>query len=234
MNKTLQTLRYLSKGIVRMVAFGFLTTLGSLAISYLIFYLTDQNRPRLVVWVTPPFEPIAGIFAMLIGLVLFIPNFRVALANGISRKTFLLANLPSALLYAVAFSIFNLIVVLIYGRFLPISILSTMIYFHISWAEILIIQSALYILMVVVGWFITLAYYRSSVPVKWAISILPLALLLIIQQDNARGQAITNEIRNYLSVTMLTPYRATASMLAYAVILCGLVYLLIRRAPLKD
>ena len=37
-----------------------------------------------------------------------------------------------------------------------------------------------------------------------------------------------------MKMSMGTPYRAALSMLVYSVILYGLIYLLIRRAPLKD
>lgn len=233
MNKILQTFRYISKTSIWIMAAGIFTTVGSIAISYLVFYLTDQNRPRMVVSVTPPVEVLVGAFALTIGWVLFIPNFRVGLANGISRKTLLVANLFFALPIAVAFSIANTIIVWTYGLFLPISIISNLIYTHISWGELLVLQFTLYLLMIVSGWLIALAYYRSSKLMKWVLSFSPFIFLFILIQDNIRGGVITDQIHEYMTVTMLYPFRASATMFVYATILFGLIYLLFRRAPLK-
>ena len=136
---------------------------------------------------------------------------------------------------AAAFSIFNLVVVLVHGLFWPINFISALFYPHAGSVGVLILQFALYFLLIVAGWFITLAYYRSSVPVKWAISLAPLGLYALLKVANARsGGATFTSIREYLHASMGNPYSATASWLAYSAILCGLVYLLIRRVPLKD
>ncbi len=235
MKKTLQTLHFLIKRYSMGIVIGFLVILSSLVISYVGFSLTDRSYPRQVVWVTPPFELIAGIFAMLIGLVLFIPDFRMALANGISRKTFFWANIPAALLFALAFSIFNLMIVLIYGHFLPISIISDLIYTHIGWVESLVLQTALYFLLVMLGRFITLIYYRSSKTVKWIVSLTPLMLIILDLQIYKSSVGESHRIiGEFVKISMGTPYRAALSMLAYSAVLCGLIFLLIRRAPLKD
>lgn len=236
MKKTLQTLRYLFKSSSMGIVFGFLVILITVAISDLVYFLTDYayNTVHPVVTLMAPFEVTAGIFALLIGLVLFIATFKVALANGISRKTFLLANLPAAWIAAAAFSIFNLVVVKVHGLFWPITTIIGWNYPQIGWAELLIFQFALYFLLITAGWFITLAYYRSSVPVKWAISVAPIVLFGLLRVAQARfGYPIFVAIWEYLLWTLSFP-RAVFSLLAYSAILCGLVYLLIRRAPLKD
>lgn len=236
MKKTLQTLRYLFKSSSMGIVFGFLVILITVAISDLVYFLTDYayNTVHPVVTLMAPFEVTAGIFALLIGLVLFIATFKVVLANGISRKTFLLANLPAAWIAAAAFSIFNLVVVKVHGLFWPITTIIGWNYPQIGWAELLIFQFALYFLLITAGWFITLAYYRSSVPVKWAISVTPIVLFGLLRVAQARfGYPIFVAIWEYLLWTLSFP-RAVFSLLAYSAILCGLVYLLIRRAPLKD
>ncbi len=236
MKKTLQTLRYLFKSSSMGIVFGFLVILITVAISDLVYFLTDYayNTVHPVVTLMVPFEVTAGIFALLIGLVLFIATFKVALANGISRKTFLLANLPAAWIAAAAFSIFNLVVVKVHGLFWPITTIIGWNYPQIGWAELLIFQFALYFLLITAGWFITLAYYRSSVPVKWAISVAPFVLFGLLRVAQARsGYPIFAAILEYLLWSLSGP-RAVFSMFAYSATLCGLVYLLIRRAPLKD
>ena len=236
MKKTLQTLRYLSKSFKLLTAIGFLSILGSLAISYLIFYLTDRYNPvpHPLVTVTAPFEITAATFAVLIGLLLFIANFKVALANGISRRTFLLANIPAALASAAAFAIFNQVLLSIYGLFLPIQSITDLIYPAIGWAGSLIFQFSEYLLLILAGWFVTLAYYRCSTLGKWIISLAPFVLIALVQIADARtGGAISAAISDYQHATLQMDW-AAFTLLAYSILLCGLVFLLIRRAPLKD
>lgn len=242
MEKFLQTLRYLAKSFTAMTVIGFLSMLGGLAISDLVFYLTDRyNAIHEVATLTSPMDITAAIFALIIGIVLFIINLNVTMANGITRKTYLLANLPVAGLVAAALAIFNVLVVQVHALFWPIIMTSSRFYPGSHWTGLLIVQFALYLLLIVLGWFITMAYYRSRVPARWAISLSPVVLFALLEAANARFDgAVLRAIGEYLQVSLgleagnPNPYRAAVSMLAYSILLSGLVYLLIRRAPLKD
>ncbi len=172
---------------------------------------------------------------MLFGMTLLIANFKIALANGVSRKTFMLANLLTALTAAAALSIFNLSVALIHNIFWPVNFVSNLFFlFPLTWGVLLALQFVLYLFAIAAGWFITLAYYRSAVPVKWAISLAPFGLYALLRVTNAFSNgAIFAEIKTYIALSTRTAFTTTMSFLAYAVIVCGLVYLLLRRASLK-
>jgi hypothetical protein len=235
MDKTIQTLRYLSKSLTFMAVIAFISVLACMAVSDLVFFLTDHsNVVRIVDPLMEPFEFTAAIFSLLTGLVLLIPEFKVALANGVSRKTFMLANLPAAALFAAALSSFTLVVMLLHTLFWPSNLISTQIYPSASWAWTLFLQFVLYFLIIIAGWFIVLAYYRSSLLLKWAISLTPFALFGLLKVANAwTGGLIFEKILAYLLWSVQLE-RVPFFMLAYAAILCGAVYLLIRRAPLKN
>jgi hypothetical protein len=88
--------------------------------------------------------------------------------------------------------------------------------------------------LIVVGWFITLAYYRSSPLVQWVISLAPFVLYCLLKVvDAGSGGVIFQAINEYQHTSMRMAV-APFTLLAYSAILCGLVYLLMRRAPLKD
>jgi hypothetical protein len=236
MEKTLQTLRYLAKSFSGVIVIGFFVILGTVAVTDLIWQLTSSsyNSVQQVVPLTVPFEVAAGIFALLTGLLLFIMNFKVALVNGISRKTFLLANLPAAVIVAAVFSIFDLVVVKVHGLFWPVISIMDLFYPHAGWAGILILQFTLYFLLIMAGRFIALAYYRSNTAMKWVISLSPFILYGLLKvADASSGGRILAALREYRHTSMSMEW-APFTMLAYAVIMFGLVYLLIRRAPLKD
>jgi hypothetical protein len=165
MEKILQTMRYLSTGFILMLAIGFGSLLGNVLFTNLIFYVTDRdNIGRAAGPLTVPLEMTASVFALLIGLLLLRTNFKVVIANGISRRTFLFANLPVALLAAAALALFNGMVVLVHGFFWPAVLFIQLIYPQVGWAGLLLVQFGLYFMLIAAGWVITLAYYRASVP----------------------------------------------------------------------
>lgn len=224
-----------------MVVIGFLTILGNILISDVVFYLTDRYTSNTTIPVTVLYEITAGMFALLTGMVLVLNNFKVALANGISRKTFVLANLPAIAIVAAAFSIFSMVVGLIHGLFWPMNLISLQVYPQAGWIGAVVFQFALYYLGVVVGWLIALAYYRSNTPVKWVISLTPFILFGLLQVANAQsGGIIFAALGEYMRFSMgmqsqqPDPYQAALFMLIYSAILYGLIYVLLRRTPLKD
>lgn len=237
MNKTFQTFRFVSRSFAFMTIIGFFCILVSVVATNLIFYLTDMYdsimTQRTLVSLTAPLEVTAAIFALLTGLVMIINNLKVILANGVTRKTFWLANLPAALLTALALTLFNQLIVLISGLFLPVQLISDMIYPLDGWFSKMVFQFGAYTLLIVLGWFIALAYYRSSTLMKWVISLVPYFLLREFLAL-ARSDFLATQTRiAIVNVLFGAPARTGLTFLIAAAILSGLVYLLLRRAPLK-
>jgi len=238
MDKMKQTFRYLLKSVKGITVIGFLCILGTLVFTELIFNITNnyyQAIPsRHDVTLTAPLEVTAGISALLTGLIFLIVTFKVVLANGISRKTFLVANILVACFIAAAYSIFNILLVFVDGLFWPVTLSSQFFFPQIGWPGLWIFQFALYFLLITAGWFIALAYYRSSIPLKWMISLSPFVFYGLLKAVDTRlGGAIFRWINEYQHASMRMEI-APVTLLAYSILLCGLVYLLIRRAPLKD
>jgi hypothetical protein len=237
MEKILQTMRYLSTGFILMLAIGFGSLLGNVLFTNLIFYVTDRdNIGRAAGPLTVPLEMTASVFALLIGLLLLRTNFKVVIANGISRRTFLFANLPVALLAAAALALFNGMVVLVHGFFWPAVSISHLLYQQPGSPGLLLVQFGLYFMLIAAGWVITLAYYRASVPARWLISLAPFVLIALLRVINIEtGGSVTSFFRYSLGFvgSQPNPYQGAAFLFLYAVMLFGATYLLIRRAPLK-
>jgi hypothetical protein len=236
MEKILQTMRYLSTGFILMLAIGFGSLLGNVLFTNLIFYVTDRdNIGRAAGPLTVPLEMTASVFALLIGLLLLRTNFKVVIANGISRRTFLFANLPVALLAAAALALFNGMVVLVHGFFWPAVLFIQLIYPQVGWAGLLLLQFGLYFLLITAGWVLSLAYYRAGVRVRWIISLSLFVLFALLRIDLYSGGAVETFIRYSLGfvANQPNPYQGAAFLFLYAVMLFGATYLLIRRAPLK-
>jgi hypothetical protein len=237
MEKILQTMRYLSTGFILMLAIGFGSLLGNVLFTNVIFRITDRaNIGRAAGPQTVPLEMTAAVFALLTGLLLFLINFKVAVANGISRRTFLIANLPVALVAAAALALLNGIVVWVHGFFWPAVSISHLLYQQASSPGLLLVQFGLYFLLIAAGWAISLAYYRASVLVRWVISLAPFALIALLRVINIEtGGSLTSFFRYSLGLvgSQPNPYQGAAFLFVYAAMLIGATYLLIRRAPLK-
>ena len=230
------TFQYLLHGFAFMSIIAFISILMNVAITNLIYHLTARYQGNnAAAELTVPVEVTAGVFALVIGMILFLINFKVALANGVSRKSFLLANLPAAALLAAALALFNIIVLAVHRLFWPAVMPTQLTFPAINLPGLLALQTALYLLLVFAGWFISLAYYRSTNAGRWAISLAPVALYALFRVLNAQmGGGLGLALREYWLVTMRsTPLAAVLTLLAYAAALYGLVYLLLRRAPVR-
>ena len=235
MNKIRQTLRYLNKSFSIIFIYEILVILGTVAITDLIYSLTSRHTatPQ-VVSLTVPFEFNTGIIALLFGMGFLITTFKVTLANGISRKTFLLANLPAAVIVSAVFSTINLLVITIHSLFWPINAISHLIFPFFRWTGFLLFQFALYLMLIIAGWFISLASYRSSRFGKLSLAVVPFAIYGVLKiLDASTGGLVMSSIHDYFVWNFYYP-RVVPLFLAYAVIIYGLVFLLIRRAPLKQ
>lgn len=239
MEKTFQTLRYLSYYLTRLFGIGLLCAVGSVVISDWIFYSTGGYNLRNVAQ-TLPYEFVAALFALIAGLSFFIPHFKVALANGISRKTFLLAYLPGAAGFAAALAIFSLVLAWAHSLFWPAVLITRLFYPFSAGFGIVLVQFMLYFLLAVVGCFAAMILYRAGGLARWAFFLTPLGLYIAVSADANAGGHFFTPLNLALRVALglrgpLAPnaYIASLTLFLSAALLCGLVYLLFRRAPVK-
>ncbi len=91
------------------------------------------------------------------------------------------------------------------------------------------------------GWFICLVYYVSSRTVKYVVSITPFVIApFIVLGDALSGGKIGPALLSFLqtvsgfSHTSPNPYIGMTTFLVLAVLLCGPVFLLLRRAQSNE
>ena len=89
MNLTYKTFRYLTRGYTVMTLIAFACILACVAVTDLVFHLTDPydgviSTPASTP-LTVPTEVTAWLFALVAAIALFVTNFKVMLANGVSR-----------------------------------------------------------------------------------------------------------------------------------------------------
>lgn len=239
MNRTLQTMRYLTKSIINPTLFALVVTVIMVAITDFTFFSTGQFSPsKSQSALTIPLELTSGCFSLLIGAVIFLANFRVTLANGISRRTFLLANLPVAMLLAAIFSIATLVLTKVHNFFWPINSLSDGIMIenpNLNNAWPMIFQFSLYLFLILGGRFITSVYYRSNKWIRVILSLVPIMVFIfILRVVNGRQQGAFPQVITSLITYVTQPENIISFLVSGSLVMFALTWLVIFRAPLKD
>jgi len=185
---------------------------------------------------------IAFIWIFILGILFFIPSFKFMLANAVSRKNLFWSNILSMSILSVAWTvIFMLLISFISKMNIKIIVLYNIFYKGSSAMGIAVWFIAIFYLLIVIGWFINMIYYRSSRRMAYVISFSPFILSGILTLIN---QSTNGDLFKYIikfivaamgfSGSTPNPYIASVSMLLTAVVICGLNYLLIRKVQIKQ
>ena len=179
------------------------------------------------------------IFIFVAGLNCFRPSFLFAQANNISRRSFYLATILAlmglAVILGVADTLFDSLMdgyPFYHGffeQFYPASVIAKLL-----WTITLLMFSAS------VGWMITMFYYRANVLVKVLISMSPLVFIILASYIDQRTDGrFGNLLLNFLLTSMgfsgetPNPYPAVLSFTLATLLVWGVNYLLVRRAPVR-
>lgn len=181
-----------------------------------------------------------AVFIFVVGLNCFKTSFKFISANSISRKRFFRENILALLGIAALLTVTETILTMVvYKPLMNYPLLYEQLYQGAS-----LIGSALWLLFLywassMLGWFINLLYYRSNKPLKWLISISPVIISIgldfIDKMMNGRVYpAIERFIINFWGLVTMNPYSAILNLSLFTALLGSLIFLLIRRAPLKE
>ncbi|MBN2325371.1 MAG: hypothetical protein JXQ30_16705 [Spirochaetes bacterium] len=180
-------------------------------------------------------------FALIMGLVYFPLSFKYILSQGISRKRFFLAMCLSFTFLAAIFALLSAIFYVINLKIANVWMVYETAYGDRSIPGMVVWVFSVSLFLGVLGWFIRLIYYVSGRNMQIFIAVAPfiLAPVLLFLNILADGTIFSatgrflGKVIGY-STTNPNPYIGVASMVAAAVILSGLVFLLLRRAQIKD
>lgn len=192
------------------------------------------------------FDMASMIFLFVVGLNAYKQTFHMFSANGISRKTMFTSFVVTAAILCAGMALVDGVNALIVRQFVNYeSALLQIIGTNAGNGAGLIAVETLYnffgyLACVMLGYFITTAFYRMNKPLKLAISIgVPVFFFILLPIIDA--QLFSGEIYKAIG-TMLafcsgrlsgSPYVAMAMDLAFAAVTGTLAYLLARRATVK-
>ena len=186
-------------------------------------------------------DVIVMVWIFVLGLVVFTPSFKYLLSQGMSRRRFFTVMSASIALLAVAFSLLSTIFYAINLKVAKVFMVFELMYPNHNILNILTWEFAALLFMGMLGWFIRLIYYQSDRNTKLVVTFVPFiaASLLIffnILLDGAIGHGIWEFLKVLLGFTFSIPnsFIGAASMTAAAAILGVPIYLMMRRAQIKD
>ncbi|MEA5003309.1 MAG: hypothetical protein VB081_07395 [Christensenella sp.] len=184
--------------------------------------------------------PIAVIFLFIFGLANFGENIRVALANGVSRRTHYISFLSFSLISAVVTALLSILFDAI-PYFFGTSGASSQ--FSGSFIERTLFFTTLYLFVIALGYFIAGAYYRMNNPARVIVSIgVPAGLIYFaVNVTNARS-VLTAQPMSWEAIAafferfgqwMTQTLNASLFFAIIAALFLFLGWLVTRRAPIK-
>jgi hypothetical protein len=177
-----------------------------------------------------------AIFIFIAGLNCFKANFLFLQLFNVTRRSFYIATLSSLATIAAVMTIIDTLLKNIYTVFIPYRYQSlySIAYGQESLLPSLVWEFMMLLMFACLGWFITMLFYRSNKPLKIAISLSPVYLSLL-------SNFIPSSFFNRLGSTFQyligpgsgTPWINAAGMALATIIILGLNFLLLRRAPVR-
>jgi hypothetical protein len=214
------------------------TILLNILISVVVTHLVAPNNTNAIGGST---DPVALIWIFVLGIIFFSQGFKFMLSHGVSRKRVFIASSISLAVMAVIWSLLVTLFVTISRMFTNIIAIYELLYRNRAPVSMATWEFAALLLFAVLGWFIYLIYYISGRKTKYLITaapfvLVPLLMLFNIMAEGKIFYAIGRFFINIMGFASSTPnpYIGALSMLVTAVIFCGAIFLLIRRAQIKD
>jgi len=180
-------------------------------------------------------------YMLVMGIVLFPASFKYIISQGISRRTFFIAESLSLVMLAIVFTAMTVAFYAVNLRVSHVWMVYESIYRGRDFIAFTLWEFGGMLFLGLLGWFICLVYYLVDLKSKILITIapfivVPLAAFFDALADGALWDAILGFLKTVMGYDAVSPnpYIGTASLLAAAVILAGLVLILTRRAPIKE
>ena len=207
------------------------------AITVIAMIITRVNSQTKVEMSFGGFGISTVIFIFISGLNCFRLNFMFMQANNISRKRFFYANIITLISVAAFMAIIDVILNNILQLALPYKSMFEQLYRKNFFFADFLWSFAFYAFAAILGWLITMIYYRCNKLMKTIVSIMPVLLMIllgIIDTKGIIGKAIIEFLGTALGFSNnFNSYMAVLSFVIGTIGLAALSFLLIRKMPIR-
>lgn len=196
-------------------------------------------------------DMVSAIFLFVMGLCAFKENFGMLLQNGFSRRSVFWGRMASFGLVAAGMMLLDQLLMLLLngmGRLLipggyTVSPLSAMLYGRTGVQGVLVSMAfalGVYLCVLALGYCISLMFYRLPTAGKVAVGVgAPVLLTMVLPTvdlllfDGRISAAIGTFFAYAMGLPQNQPWLGVLSLLVLAAVLCGLAWLMLRRATVK-
>jgi hypothetical protein len=186
-------------------------------------------------------DVVVMVWIFVLGLVVFTPSFKYLLSQGMSRRRFFTSMSASIALLAAVFALLSTVFYAINLKVARVMMIYEFIYPSHNIFSILVWEFAALLFLGMLGWLIRLIYYQSDRNTKLIVTFAPfvavsLLIFFNILFDGAMGHGIWDFLKVVMGFTFSIPnsFMGAANMTAVAAILGMPIWLLLRRAQIKD
>lgn len=179
------------------------------------------------------------VFLFICGLNSFKESFKFSSANGVSRKRYFRESLLALVGTAALAALIELVLPLISQAFTRHEMLYVTLYRNTNLLAAAVWTFALFFGASLLGWLISLIYYRCNSLMKIVVSLSPVYVtaLMIWLNRQTGGKifvAIGDLISFFWGIADSNSYVAVLNFLVISILFSGLIFLLLRRAPVKE
>lgn len=185
-------------------------------------------------------EITTAIFIFVSGLNCFKSNFKFMLSNNVSRKRFYIGNIIALVSVAAFMALVDAILHNALSLFLPYKSMVLQLYNNNSFFGGLLWSFGLNTLLVCLGWFITMLYYRCNKVMKIIVSIAPIPVIALFRYINRLSDGLVSKaVADFLYKALGFAYNnnvyvGALGFLVGAAAITAICFLLIRNTIVKD
>lgn len=179
------------------------------------------------------------VFVFIAGLNCFKANYKFMSANGVSRKRFFRGNMLSLLGIAGLATIIDTVLAFVFRSFMNYHQTYEQLYRNTNVFNGMVWLFFIYTAAITLGWLITMLYYRSGKQLKLVISFAPAVLLIGLGVLNGLvGGSIFSAIVRFTvgfwGLKSMNSYVAALNLSLFTALLGTFIFLLVRKAPIKN
>jgi len=184
-------------------------------------------------------EMTTAIFIFVAGLNCFKSNFKFMLANNVSRKRFYIGNIIALVSVAAFMALLDTILHNALSLIFPYENMVFQIYNNNSFFAKFLWSFGLNTLLVCLGWFITMLYYRCNKVMKIIVSIAPIPIIALFQYINRLSGGLVSKaaadlLYKALGLANNNAYVGALSFLVGAAVITLICFVPVRNATAKD
>ena len=185
-------------------------------------------------------DSVTLVHSFILGIVFFYSTFKFALLNGVSRRTYYLSSLLYLVIYSFFFTVITSITIVIAEAVTNTFTIYSLMYGY-NFISMFIWLFLACLFFELLGWLISCVFYRTYKKARLIISVslllvIPIFVFINYLSNRAFGISVLNFISAIFGFNSAipNPFIAMVTLLVLSLILAGSIFLLVRKAGIRE